>query len=499
MDTYLNRRSGRSRWLGVAVGIAMVAGMAGFSGCHKQALAGQTANDSGPDPADANMAPVDGSNPAQAAVQPPAQAPAQGQPIQNESQQQAAQYQQNGAAQPAAQPDQSEASEQDYNDQNNQNYDDEVDAGQQAIEQSDQPPPALPTYEQPEAPGPNYIWTPGYWSYAPVGYYWVPGAWVVAPYSGALWTPGYWGFYGGQYRFYRGYWGLHIGFYGGVNYGYGYTGTGYYGGYWRNNNFYYNRSVNRINVNRITNVYNRTVIVNNNTRIAYNGGRGGLQARPNRSELVAMRGPKTAPMSAQVKNRVQASQNRQQFYSQNRGRPSTVVSRPLNADKGIQRPTARPVSQMRPAQPGQQNRMQGTQQRGPAQTQNRPDNRQAQQQQARPNEQAQRQQQQKESQQQQEQQRQTQQQRQQKQQQQQRSEQQTQQRQQQQRAQQQQTQQRQQQQRVQQQQVQQRQQQQRTQQQKQVQQRQERAPQARPQAAKPENRDHSRDDNHDQH
>ena len=25
-------------------------------------------------------------------------------------------------------------------------------------------PPALPVYEQPICPGPNYLWTPGYWA-----------------------------------------------------------------------------------------------------------------------------------------------------------------------------------------------------------------------------------------------------------------------------------------------------------------------------------------------
>src|SRR5579885_1872110 len=39
-------------------------------------------------------------------------------------------------------------------------------------------PPPLPVYEQPIAPGPGYIWTPGYWAWDPAyGYYWVPGAW----------------------------------------------------------------------------------------------------------------------------------------------------------------------------------------------------------------------------------------------------------------------------------------------------------------------------------
>ena len=86
-------------------------------------------------------------------------------------------------------------------------------------------PPPIPVYEQPLCPGAGYIWTPGYWSYGPYGYYWVPGVWVIAPRIGYLWTPGYWGFGNGSYVFHQGYWGPHVGFYGGINYGYGYVGS----------------------------------------------------------------------------------------------------------------------------------------------------------------------------------------------------------------------------------------------------------------------------------
>ena len=45
-----------------------------------------------------------------------------------------------------------------------------------------------------------------------------------------------------------------VGFYGGINYGFGYPGDGYYGGQWRGREFYYNRTVNNVNVKNITNV-----------------------------------------------------------------------------------------------------------------------------------------------------------------------------------------------------------------------------------------------------
>ena len=91
-------------------------------------------------------------------------------------------------------------------------------------------PPALPEYDQPALPEPGYIWTPGYWAYDnDEGYYWIPGTWVEPPQPNLLWTPAYWGWSDGNYVFHDGYWGPHVGFYGGVNYGFGYGGDGYEG------------------------------------------------------------------------------------------------------------------------------------------------------------------------------------------------------------------------------------------------------------------------------
>ena len=75
------------------------------------------------------------------------------------------------------------------------------------------PPPPLPVYVQPELPGLDYIWMPGYWAWnnASLDYYWVPGTWVLAPEPGYLWTPGYWGWHDSVYSFHQGYWGHHIG------------------------------------------------------------------------------------------------------------------------------------------------------------------------------------------------------------------------------------------------------------------------------------------------
>src|SRR5579863_9064337 len=187
-------------------------------------------------------------------------------------------------------------------------------------------PPALPVYAQPICPGPGYLWTPGYWGWNDdAGYYWVPGTWVVAP-VGLLWTPGYWGWGGGFYAWHAGYWGPHIGFYGGINYGFGYTGVGFVGGEWRGRNFYYNRSVTNVSVTNVTNVYNKTVIVNNTRNVSYNGGQGGIEARPTRQEEMAAHERHEAPLEAQAQHERIAGQNRQNFASENHGRPAIAAT-----------------------------------------------------------------------------------------------------------------------------------------------------------------------------
>jgi len=142
-------------------------------------------------------------------------------------------------------------------------------------------PPVLPVYEQPPCPEPGLVWTPGYWAYGPDGYYWVPGAWVPAPYEGALWTPGYWGWSDNLYLWHAGYWGRHVGYYGGVNYGFGYMGVGFAGGLWRGHDFVYNTAVVRVDNVHVRNVYVDRTIVQRNTivndrHVAFSGGPGGI-------------------------------------------------------------------------------------------------------------------------------------------------------------------------------------------------------------------------------
>jgi WXXGXW repeat (2 copies) len=188
-------------------------------------------------------------------------------------------------------------------------------------------PPALPVYVQPPCPTDGYLWTPGYWAYSPDdGYYWVPGTWVEAPQPGYLWTPGYWGWGDGGYAFHEGYWGEHIGFYGGVNYGFGYGGDGYEGGRWEGGHFQYNRSVTNVNVTVIHNVYNQRVVVRNNTRVSFNGGHGGIDRRPTANEERFSHEQHVQRTSFQTQQEHAAAGNRDLRASVNHGKPAIAAT-----------------------------------------------------------------------------------------------------------------------------------------------------------------------------
>lgn len=190
-------------------------------------------------------------------------------------------------------------------------------------------PPALPVYELPPCPGDGYLWTPGYWAWDPdYGYYWIPGTWVMAPEPGYLWTPGWWGWGGNGFIFHEGYWATRIGFYGGINYGFGYFGTGFAGGRWDGGIFRYNTAVLNVNKTIIHNTYiDRTVIVNNNVNhVSYNGGEGGVAARPTSEQERVAQERHLAPVAAQQQHIQTARMNPAMRASQNQGRPAVAAT-----------------------------------------------------------------------------------------------------------------------------------------------------------------------------
>jgi WXXGXW repeat (2 copies) len=195
-------------------------------------------------------------------------------------------------------------------------------------------PPALPVYEQPICPSEGYLWTPGYWAWDGDDYYWVPGTWVEPPQAGFLWTPGYWGWENNAYFFHGGYWGEHVGWYGGISYGYGYFGHGYEGGRWDGGHFFYNREVNNVNVNIIHNTYNTTIINRNENRVSFNGGRGGIDARASAQEEAYSRERHVEPVAAQVQHVQEARNNRELRASVNQGKPPIAATQRPGAFTG---------------------------------------------------------------------------------------------------------------------------------------------------------------------
>lgn len=217
----------------------------------------------------------------------------------------------------------------------------------------DTAPPPLPTYDQPPVPGPGYMWSPGNWSWDEDrgDYYWVPGTWVQPPRVGLLWTPGYWGAFGGGFIFHQGYWGERVGFYGGINYGFGYGGSGYEGGRWDHGNFFYNRTVNNLQGAQITNVYEKNVTINQTTvnNVSYNGGRGGIEVRPTPAERAVANEQHFAPTPLQRKQVETASQDPSLFKRANNGVPAVAATARPGELKGPGVVHARPAGEAVPA------------------------------------------------------------------------------------------------------------------------------------------------------
>jgi hypothetical protein len=188
-------------------------------------------------------------------------------------------------------------------------------------------PPPLPVYDQPPIPAPGYLWVPGYWAWSEGGgYYWVPGTWVLPPKAGLVWTPGYWGSEEGVYVFHVGYWGSHIGFYGGVNYGFGYDGIDYEGGYWKNGKFFYNSAVNNITNVAVTNIYSKPVAIEHRSNASFNGGKGGTTAKATPAQLAAEWENHTAATPEQKRHADAASKDPVLSLSQNHGYPAVAAT-----------------------------------------------------------------------------------------------------------------------------------------------------------------------------
>jgi hypothetical protein len=103
--------------------------------------------------------------------------------------------------------------------------------------------------------------------------------------------------------------------------------VGYEGGYWHGKQFLYNTTVNNVRSINVTNVYTRTVVNNTTvTRVSYNGGTGGVAARPGPAELSAAHEQHVAFTSEQRAHESMARSDESLRASVNGGHPRVAAT-----------------------------------------------------------------------------------------------------------------------------------------------------------------------------
>ncbi|HET7887049.1 MAG TPA: YXWGXW repeat-containing protein [Bradyrhizobium sp.] len=190
-------------------------------------------------------------------------------------------------------------------------------------------PPALPSYAQPPIPEDGYLWMPGFWAWRKdvPDYYWVPGTWVRPPRAGLLWTPPYWSRVEGGYAFHDGYWAADVGFYGGIDYGFGYSGNGFQGGYWQNATFVYNQAANNLGAAKVEHSYDQAILVDNNQpQASFNGGSRGTKAKPTSRQEELAGDEHVAPTAEQQAHFELAAKDRSLYSRLNGGKPGVAAT-----------------------------------------------------------------------------------------------------------------------------------------------------------------------------
>jgi WXXGXW repeat (2 copies) len=221
------------------------------------------------------------------------------------------------------------------------------------MDKVDIPPPPLPSYEQPAIPAQGYLWVPGFWAWrkSVPDYFWVPGTWVRPPQPGLLWTPPYWSRIDGGYAFHAGYWADQVGFYGGIDYGYGYAGNGYQGGRWENGKLSYNRAVNNLGSLAMASVYDQSVTRDGKaTRVSFNGGSKGTTAQPTQQQETQADARHVGATAEQRKHFELAAMDRSLYSRLNNSEPGLAatsqagvldgpdITRSSSRDDGASRP-----------------------------------------------------------------------------------------------------------------------------------------------------------------
>jgi hypothetical protein len=93
--------------------------------------------------------------------------------------------------------------------------------------------------------------------------------------------------------------------------------------------------VNNIGAAHIANVYNQPIVANRTiNRASFNGGAGGVIAKPTNEELLAEKEQHVRPTKLQVGQARAAGMRGEQFVSTNRGKPAIAATARLGEFKG---------------------------------------------------------------------------------------------------------------------------------------------------------------------
>src|SRR5579871_6267213 len=98
------------------------------------------------------------------------------------------------------------------------------------------------------------------------------------------------------------------------------------GGRWEGDHFAYNRAVVNFGSVHVTNVYNETVVVHNNTHVSFNGGSGGVVAHPSEADRIAERDHHIEPTHVQADHFHAAAENHDLRASENHGHPAVAAA-----------------------------------------------------------------------------------------------------------------------------------------------------------------------------
>jgi hypothetical protein len=171
-----------------------------------------------------------------------------------------------------------------------------------------------------------------------------------------------------------------VGYYGGVNYGFGYMGIGFAGGMWDHGFFRYNTAIMHVDGRYIHNTFEDRGMVDRYTvargsHVAFSGGPGGIHHDPMPEERIAERDSHMDRSSFQMQHEGAARNDHSSYFKANGGHPATLaVQRPMtapmhNGPQSMGRPEQQMRTeshpQMRP-EPQQQSRPSPQQQMRPA-------------------------------------------------------------------------------------------------------------------------------------